>query len=135
MAKFYQKPRKCFGCGNQWIAHEEKSTDVNAAVSLVVDAYEDRYDRAMLVSRDSDLSAAVRTVTTRFPEKKIILIAPPGMEHSRELANALPRKKRGRFLKSIKLFHLERSLFPEKVINSEGKVVAVRPDKYDPPSK
>jgi hypothetical protein len=56
------------------------------------------------------------------------------MEHSRELANTLPRKKRGILLKSIKRYHLERCLFPKEIKDAEGRVISVRPSKYDPPS-
>jgi hypothetical protein len=133
MGKFYEKPRSCQRCNHQWIAHEEKSSDVNIAVSLVVDAYEDRYDRALLVSRDSDLAPAVRHMTARFPQKTVIVVAPPELKHSGELVLALPNTKRSRYLKSIKRVHLERALLPREVTDAAGNIVAVRPPKYDPP--
>ena len=133
MGKFYDKPRECRKCGHQWTAHEEKSTDVNIAVSLVVDAFEDRYDRALLISRDSDLAPAVRLVSEKFPAKRVVIVSPPCLNHSGELVNALPKKRRERLLKTIKVVHLEHCLFPEQVKDSGGNVVAVRPAKYGPP--
>jgi len=44
LGRFKDQPRRCFRCGNQWMHPEEKETDVNIAVRLVADAYEDRYD-------------------------------------------------------------------------------------------
>jgi len=134
MGKFYEKPRQCVRCNNQWIAHEEKSSDVNIAVSLVGDAYDDLYDRALLVSRDSDLAPGVRRVLAKFPAKKVVIVAPPGRNHSSELVQALPQKRRSRYLKTIKPLHLERSLLPAGVKDHQGQVVAVRPVKYEPPA-
>jgi uncharacterized LabA/DUF88 family protein len=134
MGKFYDKPRECRKCGHQWTAHEEKSTDVNIAVSMVVDAFEDRYDRAMLVTRDSDLAPAVRIVSAKFPAKKVVVVSPPCLRHSGELVNALPSAHRSRLLKTIKVVHLERCLFPAEVKDATGSIVAARPAKYAPPA-
>jgi uncharacterized LabA/DUF88 family protein len=45
--------------------HVEKETDVNLAVDMVVAAYEERYDVAMLVAGDTDYVRAVRAVQER----------------------------------------------------------------------
>ncbi len=37
---YLKKPRKCHGCGTQWMDYEEKMTDVNIAVQLLADAPE-----------------------------------------------------------------------------------------------
>lgn len=42
--------------------HVEKETDVNLAVDMVVGAYTDRYDVAMLVAGDTDYLRAIRAV-------------------------------------------------------------------------
>ncbi len=44
------------------IIREEKETDVNFAVHLVNDAWREEYDRAIVVSNDSDILGAVRIV-------------------------------------------------------------------------
>ncbi len=41
---------------------EEKGTDVNLAVHLLADAFRDRYDRAVVVSADTDLRQAIEMV-------------------------------------------------------------------------
>lgn len=47
----------------------EKGVDVQIAVDLVVGAYENTYDSALLVSSDTDLIPAIRKV--RNKEKKV----------------------------------------------------------------
>jgi uncharacterized LabA/DUF88 family protein len=129
MSEFYEKPRSCHKCGTSWTAHEEKQSDVKAAVWLVDHAYQDQYDRALLMTGDSDLTPAVRTVLNRFPKKRIRVICPPGRHHSKKLIAAVTNKN----LASIQTTHLARSLFPEYVTNERGEVRAVRPESYRPP--
>lgn len=45
--------------------HVEKETDVNLAVDMVVGAYRDRYDVAMLVAGDTDYVRAVQALKER----------------------------------------------------------------------
>jgi hypothetical protein len=55
---------------------EEKRTDVNIAVSMLDDAYQNLCDHLVLVSGDSDLVPAVNMVKTRFPQKKVTVYVP-----------------------------------------------------------
>jgi uncharacterized LabA/DUF88 family protein len=41
------------------------------------DAYEDRFDVAMLISGDSDLTGPVEAIRKIYPQKKIIIAFPP----------------------------------------------------------
>lgn len=61
--------------------HHEKGVDVHIAVDLLVGAYEDLYDTAILVSSDSDLLPAL--VKIRSMKKKIEYI---GFSHKPSLA-------------------------------------------------
>lgn len=74
---YLPKPQQCKKCGATWMAHEEKMTDVNIAVELLRDAYDDAFDTALVVSADSDLAPPVEAVVTRFPAKRVIVVAPP----------------------------------------------------------
>ncbi len=74
---YLPKPRQCLKCGAEWISHEEKMTDVNISVELMQDAFDDRFDTALLVSADSDLSAPVESVLARYPDRRIIMVCPP----------------------------------------------------------
>jgi uncharacterized LabA/DUF88 family protein len=66
--------RKC-----HWISEfpNEKMTDVNIAVELIKDAYQDNFDMAILVSGDSDLTAPVVAIRELFPHKTVLLLFPP----------------------------------------------------------
>jgi uncharacterized LabA/DUF88 family protein len=48
--------------------HVEKETDVNLAVDMVVGAYQDRYDAAILVAGDSDYVRAVTALREKGKE-------------------------------------------------------------------
>jgi uncharacterized LabA/DUF88 family protein len=130
MGHFKIKDRKCPDCGHEWEGHEEKETDVNAALWLLDEAYRDNYDDAFIVSRDSDLAPAVRMVRARFPAKRLKVIATPRLRHSKELAQAVGNPNH---LAAIKEIHLERSLLPERIVGTAGQVLAVRPPEYAPP--
>lgn len=84
---YLDKMRECRRCGNRWPDYEEKMTDVNIATRMLIDAYEDHFDTAMLVSADSDLVTPVREIRRRFPEKRIVAAMPP-RRHSHDLATA-----------------------------------------------
>jgi len=53
-----KRARQCVKCGSKWIGHEEKMTDVNIATQLLIDAYDDGFDCALVISGDSDVGAA-----------------------------------------------------------------------------
>ena len=58
---------------------EEKMTDVRIATELINDAWRDRYDIAIVVSRDSDLVPPIETVLREFAgEKQVFAAFPPG---------------------------------------------------------
>jgi uncharacterized LabA/DUF88 family protein len=84
---YLQKKRQCRNCGAQWTDYEEKMTDVNIATQMLADAFDDRFDTALLVSADSDLTTPVQQVRQRFPAKRIVVVLPPGRQ-SVELTRA-----------------------------------------------
>tara|TARA_R110002049_G_scaffold291383_2_gene475301 strand:- start:10577 stop:11197 length:621 start_codon:yes stop_codon:yes gene_type:complete len=84
---YLQKTRHCRKCGSSWPDYEEKMTDVNIAVQLIADAYDDKFDTALIISADSDLTTPVEFVLNRFPNKKIVIAQPPG-RNSNQLSRA-----------------------------------------------
>jgi uncharacterized LabA/DUF88 family protein len=84
---YLQKSRRCHSCGAQWMDYEEKMTDVNIAMQLLADAFDDHFDTALVISADSDLTTPVRQVRARFPAKRVIVTQPPGC-NSVQLAGA-----------------------------------------------
>jgi len=77
LGHFKSKSRACKRCGASWVQHEEKETDVHIAARIVVDACEDRFDRAILITADSDLVPALGIVKNRYPNKELFVAAPP----------------------------------------------------------
>lgn len=71
-------PAKCRSCKARYGRPEEKMTDVNIATKLLVDAFTDRIDEAIIVSADSDLVPAIRAVREHFPQRSVIVAFPPG---------------------------------------------------------
>lgn len=81
---YLSKQKQCLKCGATWTAHEEKMTDVNIAVEVLRDAYDDLFDTALIISADSDLAPPVEAVRSKFPAKRIIIVSPPD-RHSKKL--------------------------------------------------
>jgi uncharacterized LabA/DUF88 family protein len=123
LGHFKDKDRRCNSCGATWIAHEEKETDVSIGISLLNDAYKQRYEKAYLVTRDSDLMPAVRMIRTEFPTKQIVAVAPPLMGHSNDLITVCHSKRK------ISPAQVRACLLPEKLRHSDGTII-VRPLEY-----
>ena len=64
----------------------EKETDVNLAVDMVVGAYEERFDVAMLVAGDSDYVRAIQAV--RAKGKRVVWCHLPAQAHVTRLADS-----------------------------------------------
>ena len=88
---FYSKMEYCYECGHSWIGHDEKRTDVNIAVNLIEDAYNDRFHTAFLISGDSDLVPAVDFIHRRYSStKNVVSIFPPNRtsKHLQQITNS-----------------------------------------------
>jgi uncharacterized LabA/DUF88 family protein len=119
--RFKEKPMQCKKCGVRYIAHEEKETDVNIGVHLMADGLKDRFDRALVISADTDLNEAVTLAKAEATGKQIAIVAPP--------------KRKGRnsnALFEVTVGRLRRSLLPEQIV-WDGKTI-IRPTEYDPPA-
>ena len=109
----------------RWQRREEKQTDVAIGVHVTRDAFRDCFDRALIVSVDTDMLPLFRVLKAEFPEKQFITVAPPARAHHRDLlllAN-------GHMV--IKRSQVEKSLFGSRVV-SKGKTVSYRPLSYRP---
>lgn len=79
----YQSDRvECKRCGNIWPSYNEKMTDVNIATQMIIDAYKDNYDMAMLVSGDSDLVPPMKAIHENFNNKRVFVAFPPKRHNS-----------------------------------------------------
>ena len=71
------KEIECNNCGHNWAISNEKMTDVNIATHLLLDAFNDKYDTAILISGDSDLVPPVKAVHGQFNKKAVSVFFPP----------------------------------------------------------
>jgi uncharacterized LabA/DUF88 family protein len=76
---------ECRTCGSVWCTYNEKMTDVNIATHIIVDAYQDKYDMAMLISGDSDLVTPIKAVHEHFKNKRVFIAFPP-KRHNNSMA-------------------------------------------------
>ena len=111
---YLSKQVRCLACGARYVRHEEKMTDVNLACCLLIDAMDDRFDVAMMISADGDLVPPVKVIRDRWPEKRVIAIFPPG-----RWSDALKRVAHGR--KRVGEADLRQSRLPEIVPLSGGR--------------
>lgn len=114
---YLEKLRKCHQCGGSWISYEEKMTDVNLAIQLLVDAVDDAYDVALVISGDSDLTTPVQRVRARYPHKRIIIAFPP-KRHSAQLQKAATGYTR------IGEDKLRKSQLPATLTKADGHVLS-----------
>jgi uncharacterized LabA/DUF88 family protein len=76
--KFKRKDKICRLCHRPYQTFEEKLTDVNIAIHLYRGAHLDEYDRAILISADTDIIPAIREVRQLFPTKQVGVVIPIG---------------------------------------------------------
>lgn len=118
---FVDKPAFCPKCGKWHTMRNEKMSDVNLAVELIKDAYEDRFDTAIVISADSDLSNAITAVRS-LKGKQVVVWFPPKRNSMqlRAVANAWSVIGRSK---------LAQSQFPDRVQKADGFVLQ-RPDRW-----
>jgi len=106
----------CRNCGHAYETHHEKMTDVNIAVELMSDAFQDKFDVALLVSADSDLVGPVRAVRRLFGHKRVVVAFPPG-----RASKALKQAADAQIY--VGRDTLATSQFPEEVAKLDGFVL------------
>lgn len=79
----------CPKCQKKWFDHNEKMTDVNIATHLIVDAYQGRFDDAILISGDADQRPALEAVIKLFkPRGTRVFVCFPPSRKSYDLESA-----------------------------------------------
>lgn len=79
---YKSKPKSCLKCGHSWNDNEEKMTDVNISVNMLIDAMQDKFDKAILISGDSDLVPPINAVHQNFPAKRVVVAFPPNRHNN-----------------------------------------------------
>ncbi len=107
------------------IEPEEKQTDVNIASHMIEDAWLDRYDQAVLITSDTDLTTALKFVGTTHPGKregKIVgLICPTSVRlNSKERARHIPQSlgQHATWTKTINQEAVSQSQLPDTVASN-----------------
>lgn len=100
---------------------EEKGSDVNLASHLLLDAFRDAFDVAIVISNDSDLLTPITMVRQEFGKQVGILNPHP------KPSRALLRE--ASFIKQIRKGVLAVSQFPKLLRDEQGSFH--RPGKWD----
>ena len=103
---------------------EEKGTDVNIASLMVKDGYEGRYERAALISNDSDLKMPVEIVRTRV-NLSVVVINPVLRQRGRRRNKALspdPLPPNASFIQ-LRAKQIEESQFPAQIRSQQGALL------------
>jgi len=101
-------------CKKTYTTFEEKRTDVNIAIYLFKLAIQDKFDKAYIISGDSDLIPPIEAVKTLFSHKQIGVIIPIGRR-----AELL--KLKCDFHMKIKEKHLKSSILPDIIPLKDNK--------------
>lgn len=118
---FKVRDKFCTRCNSTYKAHEEKQTDVNIAIHLFKRAVDDVYDKAYVISGDSDLVPAIKMVKLTFPNKLIGVVIPIGR-------SAEELKQSSDFHMKMKLKHLISSRFPNDIPLPGSGVLSCPPE-------
>ncbi len=119
---YQDNKEECKRCGHLWLSAKEKMTDVNIATNIIMDAYQDKYDAAMLISGDSDLVPPINAVHQNFKNKRVFIAFPP-KRHNASMALVA----KGSFIIGRK--KLIDSQFQEEVVSKSGYKLK-RPDSW-----
>lgn len=97
-------------------SQEEKGSDVNLAAHLVYDGCMNRYDVAIVITKDTDLVEPIRIVTQELG-KKVGIICPD--------SNLPPQLERvSTFKKHIRSTHLADSQFPDHIMINQSQTIS-----------
>jgi uncharacterized LabA/DUF88 family protein len=113
LGRFQEKTARCFTCKAEWRTYEEKQSDVSLAVALVEDAANGNFEKAFLVSADSDLIPPIEAVR-RVGGQSIVGLFPPKRNSSgleRHLAGVI----------RINETNLRQSQLPPTVLLPDGR--------------
>ncbi|MFZ0640654.1 MAG: NYN domain-containing protein [Candidatus Acidiferrales bacterium] len=120
--EFKRKQKHCKLCQKDFWSFEEKQTDVNIALSLFQFAVADRYDKAVIISGDTDLLPAVKAVRATFPGRQIGIVIPIGRASE-------DFKKQADFHYKMREHHLASSRFSD-VITLKDKTLLSCPETW-----
>lgn len=107
---------ECRVCKSIWKTYNEKMTDVNISTQMIIDAYKDKYDMAMLISGDSDLVPPIRAIHENFNHKRVFVAFPP-----KRFNNSVAAVAKGNF--TIGRKKIVDSQFPLEIVKKDGFIL------------
>ena len=125
LGRFEPNRNECDHCGHPAYHPQEKKTDVNIATTLIIDALDDKFDTAIIVTGDSDIAPALEVIKKKKPEKRLVAAFPPN-RYSKELEDLAHVKPPIRIWEPM----LKKSRLPN-IIRREGLPDVVCPDNYN----
>lgn len=115
------------GCNKSYKDLEEKETDVNLAIQMVIDAYKKSCDKMVLISADTDFVPPLKEIRDNHKNIETMILYPPAAKWSSHLSQICSNYK-----------HLEsqkpkwnKSILPHKVEFEDGKSYII-PEKWIP---
>ena len=113
----------CYSCGHSYSSPNEKMTDVNIAVKMLIDAFKNKFDTAILISGDSDLVPPIREIKKYFKDKKVIVAFPPKRHNI-----SISKMANGSFIIGRK--KLKDSQLPDEIVKPDGHKL-IRPTEWN----
>ena len=93
---------------------EEKGTDVNLATELLVDGFKGNFQKAVVISNDSDFARAMRVIRGELGLQIVSVNPDTRAKPHRDLSSA------STYVKNIRRNHLRRSQLPATLTDSFG---------------
>lgn len=125
--RYANKELKCNavgGCKKKYDDLEEKETDVNLAIQMVIDSYEKVCDKMVLISGDTDFVPPLKRIKNNHKHIETMILFPPGNRSthlSQICSNNLDlEKQKPKWNKAI---------LPNEVNFDDGTVIII-PDKW-----
>jgi len=119
---YRRDPYECPHCKRIYNVPHEKMTDVNIATEMLLDAFNDRFDKALLISADSDLVPVIKIIRNKYAEKGIVVAFPPE-RYSVDLESAASSSLH------INRAKFAQSRFPDTVRKADGFILQ-RPSEW-----
>ncbi len=125
--KYLEKQIICPNCKYNISRPEEKKTDVNISIRMIADCVQDKTDKIVLVSADSDLIPPLEFIQKQYPQKGIKVYFPPSNYSSDLKDNMLHHRSKPVLMKNNKR-RFEMAVMPDEVV--VGKLKYTIPSKW-----
>lgn len=125
--RYAKKSLKCNasgGCRRRYETLEEKETDVNLAIRMIIDSYEKVCDKMVLISGDTDFVPPLKEIKNKHKHISTMILFPPG-NWSTHLNQICPNNRNLETQKS----KWNKAILPDKVIFEDGKSIDI-PEKW-----